>query len=354
VFHTKAFLYGLVGGVMGALLWALVVYFTDYEIGWIAWAVGGLVGYGVAFGNRGSVSTPRAAGILAVALTVLAIVGGKFLAIGISFPDDEELVELLLESTRNYEYTVSFLADAVAEEFALSARRVDWPPGVDPANAVGRFDFPADVWEEAENRWAAFSEEERTAFRDEVDVTTRRNIREQLPMIRPALRESAFRGSFGAMDLIFFGLAVVTAFGLAAGTRKTPELLSTEFVEAAKAAVVQVMLADGAPREEEVRVAREAYSRITGIEPGEDAFQREIGLARSEPSGLSNRLRQIAPFLNQRGKGLILHAAVSVAAADGEIHPEEQHVIRSIGETFGFREDQLPGLLASLQEGRPA
>ena len=35
---------GVVAGSIGALIWAAIAYFTGYEVGWVAWGVGGLVG----------------------------------------------------------------------------------------------------------------------------------------------------------------------------------------------------------------------------------------------------------------------------------------------------------------------
>lgn len=59
--------------VVGAAIWAGIAYFTDYEIGWIAWIVGGLVGLGTtAAGGRG-VAMAGAAALLAL----VGIFGGK-------------------------------------------------------------------------------------------------------------------------------------------------------------------------------------------------------------------------------------------------------------------------------------
>ncbi|MGB6854942.1 MAG: hypothetical protein WBG49_20340 [Thermoanaerobaculia bacterium] len=35
---------GLAGGLIGAAAWMVVVYFTDYELGVIAWGIGVLAG----------------------------------------------------------------------------------------------------------------------------------------------------------------------------------------------------------------------------------------------------------------------------------------------------------------------
>ena len=34
---------GLVAALVGGLVWAGIVLFTNYEIGWVAWGIGGLV-----------------------------------------------------------------------------------------------------------------------------------------------------------------------------------------------------------------------------------------------------------------------------------------------------------------------
>ena len=38
---------GIFGGMVGVFIWVEVGYFTHYEVGWIAWGVGFLVGFGV-------------------------------------------------------------------------------------------------------------------------------------------------------------------------------------------------------------------------------------------------------------------------------------------------------------------
>ena len=60
----------------GALVWMGIAVVFDYEIGLVAWAIGGLVGFASAVtGARGS-----AAGAMCAAMALAAIIGGKFLA----------------------------------------------------------------------------------------------------------------------------------------------------------------------------------------------------------------------------------------------------------------------------------
>lgn len=67
-----------VGAVIGAAIWLGVGIVTKYEIGWIAWALGGLAGAGMALGYR---QYNRRAGVTAAAIAL----GGIFLGKGAFF-----------------------------------------------------------------------------------------------------------------------------------------------------------------------------------------------------------------------------------------------------------------------------
>ncbi len=72
---------GLLGGILGAVLWAAISYFTDYQIGWIAVAVGFLVGFGVSrLGHGVDLKFAIAGAIIAF---VSVVVGNFLVAIGI-------------------------------------------------------------------------------------------------------------------------------------------------------------------------------------------------------------------------------------------------------------------------------
>ncbi len=70
---------GLISAMLGAVAWGLLTWATQWEIGYLAWAIGGIVGFGVArLGGRG----PTMA-VMAALLAALSIFGGKMLAIRI-------------------------------------------------------------------------------------------------------------------------------------------------------------------------------------------------------------------------------------------------------------------------------
>lgn len=71
-------------GLVGAAGWALLLVLASYEIGWLAWGVGGLVGWAaVRAGGRGQALAGAAA-----LVTVLAIFGGKMLGYALQIQGD--------------------------------------------------------------------------------------------------------------------------------------------------------------------------------------------------------------------------------------------------------------------------
>ena len=209
---------GVVGGVVGASIWAGISYGTGYEIGWIAWGIGGLVGFGFAVGTRGSGGVH--AGIGAVAVTVLSLLGGKYAAVELAIRDElgskSEFIESAVADLANDELMVSYLADDIIQLRVSRGEPVDWPPGVDPAEADEETEYPPEIWAEAQPKWDRMSGQERQASRDEVAERIRFNVGTYFDEVS----KYGFTSSFGMMDLLFFGLAIVTAYQIA-GRRAT-------------------------------------------------------------------------------------------------------------------------------------
>jgi hypothetical protein len=66
------------GALIGAILWAVVLYVTEYEIGWIAWILGVLAGWGMLLGYR---ERNMRAGVVAALFAVLGIAGARIMII---------------------------------------------------------------------------------------------------------------------------------------------------------------------------------------------------------------------------------------------------------------------------------
>jgi hypothetical protein len=130
-----------VGAAIGALIWALVSKFTGYEIGWIAWGVGALAGFGaVMMGGRG-----RAMAVIAAVLALAGIFVGKVYAVELALGDHlgkeadaaltqeayEEVLEdgRILESTQPEAYREYMIARRYSDAEApgdISEEELDW------------------------------------------------------------------------------------------------------------------------------------------------------------------------------------------------------------------------------------
>lgn len=212
----KAVLFGVVAALVGAAAWGGIAYVTNYEIGWIAWGIGLLVGFAVMFGC-GSQAGPTS-GILAVVLTCLSIVGGKYAAVELTLQKElqgSEMNEVVAGELARFdsdEYVISYLADEVAHSREEAGETVNWPAGVDPREAAAQSDYPADIWAEADARWLAMGPDGQATYRSDRREEVRLGIESLLAEAHDAAAAESFVASFGMFDLLFFGLGAVTAF----------------------------------------------------------------------------------------------------------------------------------------------
>ena len=265
-----AILGGALGGLVGAAVWAAVTYYSGWEIGWIAWGIGGLVGLGVHLGSRGRGGITPAG--TAVILAIAAVLLGKWAAVRVELSafmatDDAPLSviadaivadremagrpvrmppEELAESMRevyppdiwneavqrwealdpqqqdaartapmlvNPQVWLVWLADEVVEDYEQRNRAVDWPPGMDTDTAWHQSHYPADVWAEAVGRWDAMSRQEQAAYK----ATVTREIEAGLAFGEQEALTWWFIQSFTLFDILWVGLAVGTAAKIGAG-----------------------------------------------------------------------------------------------------------------------------------------
>ena len=132
----------------------------------------------------------------------------------------------------NDELVISYLADDVAVAFATEGKPVNWPEGVDPSQATTQAEYPPEVWAVAQDRWDGLSQVEREEFRGDLEAMVTANVAAAMDELRGELTQVGFMGSFGVLDLVFFGLAVVTAYKVAAGSVETQSEVQAELAEA--------------------------------------------------------------------------------------------------------------------------
>jgi hypothetical protein len=84
----KAMIAAVAGGIVGALVWGAISCFTGYEVGYVAWGIGALVGFlSAAVGGEGFTN-----GLFCAVITILALMGGKVMAVKLSLSKTLELI----------------------------------------------------------------------------------------------------------------------------------------------------------------------------------------------------------------------------------------------------------------------
>ena len=73
-----ALLFGLITSLIGASLWAVITVITKYQIGYMAIAIGFIVGYAVKFGGRGNQIT---FGVIGAVFSLLGCILGNYFSL---------------------------------------------------------------------------------------------------------------------------------------------------------------------------------------------------------------------------------------------------------------------------------
>lgn len=221
---SMAVVFGSVAGAIGAAAWAALAYFANLEIGWLAWGIGGLVGYATAAGSvsgnsstSNDVATGPVLGIVAVLITIVSICVGKYAMVEIGMQQALAAFDQEISEPMSDEVLVSYLADEIGQE----KHGEDWydqykwpenPEGVQPDSEAL---YPAELWKPAQAKWEAMSADEQAEFRQTTEATAKANVEAFAGQLANQMRQEGFLSTFGAMDLLFFGLAVATAWGVA-------------------------------------------------------------------------------------------------------------------------------------------
>ncbi len=94
---------GSIGGIVGAILWAVITIVTNYQIGWLAVGVGFLAGFGMRQMGKG---IDKIFGITGGLIALFSVVLGNFLAI-LGFVSQNLGVDFFVVVAR-FDYSLTF------------------------------------------------------------------------------------------------------------------------------------------------------------------------------------------------------------------------------------------------------
>ncbi len=200
---------GVIAGLIGAAIWGGIVYASGFEIGWVAWGVGLLVGFGVALGCKGD--TGLETGVIAAVIALCSVAGGKYFTAHLFMSKASAKMTRLIHVTD--EDGQVYLAGRLVPEYESAGKVLKWPEGMDAGTATKPEHFPKDLWKDALTRWNLMSPADQGAYRDQVET---RMKTEMAGMVSTATT-AGFKGSFSPWDALWFGFAVITAFKLGSG-----------------------------------------------------------------------------------------------------------------------------------------
>lgn len=204
--YLKWIVGGGVAGIVGAAIWAAIVHYTNYEVGYVAWGVGAAVGYGVR--KMAGQEEGVAPGVVAAVIAVLALVARKYAvamaAVQGNMPDVAQFVTPQSMVVSN--------AEQICLERSLKGQKLQFPPGKNAENAEKQSDFPADVWKEADERWSKLD----PAAQQQQLEAKRTLINQQMQALKGGLQDKLFEKSLGLFDILWLVLAVGSAFKIGA------------------------------------------------------------------------------------------------------------------------------------------
>ena len=204
---------GLIGAAIGGAIWVAVGYFTQYEVGWIAWGIGAIVGLGVRVG--GQETDGLAPGALAVLIAILAIVASKYLVV--SMLVDQEIPVASFSVEADAEMMISREADRIEEEYEAAGKEVKQPEGAEDDDTPLPDRYPKEIWKEATKRWNAIPPEEQKTLMKQAEAEFNEMFGELIEKVKAETKKSAFQESFSPFDILWFVLAAMTAFRLGSG-----------------------------------------------------------------------------------------------------------------------------------------
>jgi phosphate/sulfate permease len=203
-----------IAGLVGAAIWAGISYATNYEIGYIAWAIGGMVGVAVRY-VAGENEEGAGPGVTAAIVAILAVLGGKFVATSL-------LVSSLsaeMEFTVTDEHMILGYAGDIVRERLQSGQQVVFPNGKTWDDVESLAEVPADIRQQATAMWQALPSGQQKKEKDERQAA----VQAMLSGVQSQIRNNAFSGSFSIFDGLWFFLAAGTAYRLGAGNVGTDD-----------------------------------------------------------------------------------------------------------------------------------
>ncbi len=201
---------GLMAAALGGSVWAIIGHVTGYEIGYVAIALGALVGFAVA-----SAAGKRAGLVTAFASSVFALAGVVVGQLGILWLDMDSALRAIRGTRISDDLATSYIAEDIAQERTKAGIELNWPQNPDESDPASV--FPPDVWTDAQTEWTTMTASERENFRDSL-------MENAVAQASDIDLMAYLTAGLDAKSIIFYVIAIGAAFKLGMG-RGGPALI---------------------------------------------------------------------------------------------------------------------------------
>lgn len=205
----KGIIGSLAGGAVGATLWAVVAYYTQYELGIIAALVGAACGLGMSLGTQGGAGP--IGGLTACAIALLAIVVGKYTVL--QFVMSSTVSSMMQSMPWTDARSKVYLAEQLVLEYEAAGKVLKWPEGVDPELATEPEEYPPDLWKDVEARWSAMTPKAQADYA----AAAKAEFEQQVGNRASSFALSNFSRVFSPYDMIWATFAVLAAYRIGSG-----------------------------------------------------------------------------------------------------------------------------------------
>jgi hypothetical protein len=190
----------IVGGVLGMFLWYFLIKVTGYEIGWVAWGVGVIVGFAARLPSK---QGSQALGLICGGCALIAILGGQYFALLAIM--DKEITKMAAKDYREEMQVAQTAVNAKSPDEIRQFLASQNEKSPDQVSA-------ADVKE--------FTETELPDYRAFVNGKPSReeyiaNMKKVMATLIP--KSVLFKESFGMLTLLWIFLGVGTAWKIGSG-----------------------------------------------------------------------------------------------------------------------------------------
>ena len=128
------------------------------------------------------------------------------------------------------------------------------------------------------------------------------------------------------------------------------DMATSEIDKALRRILVSMMLVDGNIQDSEVQMISKVYAQITNRTLSRAEIMTEASAVENDGLSAAEYAAAISLYMNDPSRELLVRAAISIAAADGDFHDAEGMMITEIAAAIGMSRAHLKGIFADLME----